>query len=169
MQNQEEIWRDVKNYEGIYKISNLGNVKSNATSKVKLLKNSLRKSGYYGVCLNKDGKSNVRLTHHLIAESFLNHTICNKQKLVVDHIDNNKKNNRLDNLQIITFRYNLIKDKTSNKCGKLGVSYIKGSCKFRARINIKGYQIYIGSFNTIEEASNAYNKELNKLNKLNKQ
>jgi len=155
--NQKEIWKDVKNYEGHYQVSNLGNVKSLKCGREKILKPSLANTGYYRVCLT----SGVVFIHKLVAISFLNHNP-NGHQLVVDHIDNNPLNNKLENLQLISHRENCIKDRKSKYL--TGVSKVSKSNKFRARIVINGKQKYLGCFTNELEASNAYQKELKKVN-----
>jgi hypothetical protein len=116
----EEIFKDVKGYEGLYQVSNLGRVKSLPKTWVsgnggfrshygKILKATKCSSGYYQVGLYKDGVSKKLRIHKLVAMAFFNHAP-NGYKIVVDHIDNNKENNRVDNLQLITNRENSSKD-----------------------------------------------------------
>ena len=98
--------------------------------------------------------------------TFLNHVPC-KFKIVVDHIDNNKLNNNLNNLQLLTNRENSTKD-SFNKCGYLGVS--KSNKKFKASIRINGVAIYLGSFDTAKLAHEKYKSarikhEINNLHK----
>jgi len=76
MQNQTEIFKDIPNYEGMYQVSNLGNIKSlsrfikktrfSYTSKGKLLKPSRLKNNYFCVNLNKDSKGKVFYIHLLV-------------------------------------------------------------------------------------------------------
>tara|TARA_R110000868_G_scaffold248626_1_gene505193 strand:- start:74 stop:583 length:510 start_codon:yes stop_codon:yes gene_type:complete len=165
-----EIWKDIKGYEGYYKVSNLGRVK--AVERIVLLR-----SGIYPVILKekilkpaKDGfgylivslsKNNIRKTnkiHHLVTIQFLNHIKCGFE-LVVDHIDGNKLNNNLENLQIITQRENSSKKITKSKYGT-GVTFDKRNNRFMSRIHINGIREYLGSFKTEIEANNAY---INKL------
>lgn len=110
-----EIWRDIKGYEGLYQVSNLGNVKSlkrvvphkvngSRTIPEKILKLSSDGSGYLYVSLSKDGKKKNPKVHRLVAESF----IPNPNNLPqVNHIDEDKSNNRVDNLEWITSLDNL--------------------------------------------------------------
>ena len=97
-----EIWRDIPGYEGLYQVSNLGNVKS-AYLKGKLKKQRLNPNGYFGVNLSKDGKGKNANVHSLVAQAFLNHKPCGF-KIVVDHIDDNRKNNKLSNLRLTNQR-----------------------------------------------------------------
>ena len=98
-----EVWKPIVNFEGLYEISSLGRVKSLSKeicnnrrcylSKEKILKHSTTKSGYFMIILCKNGKKKGIKIHQLVAQSFLNHTICG-QKLVVDHINDVKTDNR---------------------------------------------------------------------------
>lgn len=160
--NNSEIYKDVKGYEGIYQVSNLGNIKSltrlvfrrgrmNFPVKGKMLKgtNSL---GYLIVTLSCDGFVVKKAVHQIVAESFLNHTI-DGHNIVVDHIDNNKLNNRLDNLQLVSNRENSTKDR-KNSTGFLGVS--KSRNRFKSKIEINGKSKHLGVFPTAELAHSAY-------------
>ena len=97
-----EIWKDIPNYEGYYQVSNLGNVsRVNSNSNLK----AGNTHGYLQVvlCVNKQ-KKNYKV-HQLVAMAFLNHKPCG-MKLVVDHINGKKTDNRVENLQVITNRNN---------------------------------------------------------------
>lgn len=95
----QELFRDIVGYEGIYQISNLGNVKSfKRVSKGELLKPVYRK-GYATVTLSKNGISKIHSIHRLIATAF----IPNPDNLpIINHIDGNKTNNDLSNLEWCT-------------------------------------------------------------------
>ena len=83
-------------------------------------------------------------------------------KGVIDHIDGNSLNNRLDNLRVVNQRINLEnqrKAKSSNKVGYLGVSLVPNSkTKFYARIKVMGVTHFLGCFNSPEEAHEMYVK-----------
>lgn len=110
-----EIFKSIPDYNGLYEISTLGNIKSfkrdNIGSKIKPCIGS---NGYYYVNIYFLGKRNNIPVHHLMAITFLNHTP-NGYKLVIDHINNNPLDNKLSNLQLITQRENTIKDKKTKK------------------------------------------------------
>lgn len=100
------IWKDIEGYEGLYKISNQGAVKSLGNSfsrKEKLLKFDYSKE-YPKLELFKNGKRSRKLLHRLIAEHF----IPNPDNLpFVNHIDNNKRNYNILNLEWCSPKYNV--------------------------------------------------------------
>lgn len=99
----DEIYKDIKGYEGKYQVSNLGNVKSlhyNNTNKEKVLKTTLHKDGYLFVSLGHDKTKSI---HRLVAETF----IPNPDNMpIVNHKDENKQNNSVDNLEWCSYKYN---------------------------------------------------------------
>lgn len=165
----KEEWRDVVGYEGLYKISNLGNVKSCyrvvkyrdsfRSVKSRLLKTSISQ-GYKKLQLSKDGKAKTYKLHRLLAEAFLNHKP-DGYKIVVDHIDNNQLNNSLDNLQLITHRENIIKDTKRGLSKYVGV--YKSGNNFRARIRVGKENRNLGTFKCELACAVAYNKALKEL------
>lgn len=98
-----EIWKDIPNYENLYQVSNQGNVKSVCSSK--MLKSSPNNCGYYKVELYKNKKSKVFYVHRLVAISFIPNPENKKQ---VNHIDGNKANNNVSNLEWCTASENQI-------------------------------------------------------------
>lgn len=101
-----EIWKDIKGYEGRYQVSNYGNVKSlnhNRTVKEQLLKQNIDKHSYHKIHLWLYGKPKWFLIHRLVAEAF----IPNPDNLpCINHKDENKHNNHVDNLEWCTYEYN---------------------------------------------------------------
>ena len=106
--NKNEFWKDIPNYEGYYQVSNLGRIKRVSTNKIR--KSHKEKNGYYRITLSKDGVRNIYGVHQLVAFAFLNHNT-DKRNIVVDHIDNDKSNNHLDNLKVVSNRVNTSKDR----------------------------------------------------------
>jgi hypothetical protein len=153
-----EVWKDIPQYEGHYKVSNLGNVINIKFNNIKYLNSK----GRYAVSLYKNNiPSHNRRISVLIAEAFLNHKRCG-YKLVVDHIDNNSLNDKLYNIQVITQRENLTKDKI-NKTGYTGVYKTTNGNGFQSEIRDGKIKKYLGRFKTKKEASQAYQNELTKL------
>jgi len=163
MQQQEEIWKDVPGYEGYYQVSNLGNVKSLKFSKEKLLIPCFNSVGYLTVNLYKNGDIKMFQIHQLVAIAFLNHIPDGTNKIVVDHINNIPTDNRLENLQLISNRENLSKDKKNTSSKYTGVSWHKKNKKWLARIRINGNRKHLGYFINEIEASNAYQNTLKNL------
>ncbi len=159
-----EVWKDIPEYEGLYQVSNLGKVRSlnyNKTGKSKVLKTPMNSHGRNICTLYFNGKKTSFYTYVLVAYSFLNHKP-KTSKLVIDHIDNNPKNDKLYNLQIITVRENCSKDKKGIS-KHTGVTWNKSSGKWLAQIQINGKYKYLGSFTDEKEAAQAYQNELNKI------
>ena len=103
----KEIWKDIEGYEGLYQVSNMGRVKSlgnNKTRKEKILKSSKSNRGYLVVHLYKEGKVKGYSIHRLVTSAF----IPNPNNLPqVNHKDEDKTNNRVDNLEYCDSKYNL--------------------------------------------------------------
>lgn len=99
----EEIWKDIPGYKG-YKVSNLGNVMSFRRYKTgRKLKASLSDGKYLKVAVMQNGQEKTVNIHRLVALSFLP----NPNKLpIVNHKDENKTNNRPENLEWCDFKYN---------------------------------------------------------------
>jgi 3'-phosphoadenosine 5'-phosphosulfate sulfotransferase len=157
---QKEIFKNIPGYEGLYQVSNLGNVKSLKYEKEKLLKPCKDTWGYYFVNLCKDRKRKGFAVHKLVAMTFLNH-IPNGHKIVVDHINNIRTDNRLENLQIISARENISKDWKGNTSKYTGVSWHKRENKWKSQIQINGKRKHLGRFTNEFQAHEAYQKALN--------
>ena len=170
-----ENWKEVVGFEELYLISDLGNVKSldrrvksrfkTRVIKGKTLKTSLDRNGYPYISLRKDHKYKMKRIHQLVAEAFLNHVPCG-HKLVVNHIDFNRTNNSLTNLEIITARKNTDQKHLPSVSRHTGVTWSKKARKWYASINFKRKQTHIGSFDTEEDAARAhqlFSKEANLL------
>ena len=155
-----EIWKEIEGFKD-YEISNLGRVKSIRKGKERFLKLNLG-SNYLRVSLSRNGKSKTIRIHQLVAEAFLNHKPCG-YKLVVDHINGIKTDNRLKNLQVITQRENASKDRKGGTSKYVGVYWNKSNKNWRARIQINGKDKNLGSFTDELKASETYQKALKEL------
>lgn len=148
-----EEWRTIKGYEGRYEVSNLGRVRSlthlswnGYTHWQKdgcILKPRIQNAAYYIVDLKLNGKCKTKLVHRLVAETFISDIDTN----VVNHIDENRLNNHVENLEIVSQNTNL------NKSSKFN-NYMD-----RLRQTITIYDKHNGdtnTFNSKTEASDYY-------------
>jgi hypothetical protein len=111
----EEIWKDIKDYEGLYQVSNLGRIKSlkrkvyAGNNKLRwqyekiLSNNKTNGRGYKIVSLSKENKAKNKYIHRLVAETFLENP--NNYKYI-NHKDEKKENNCVDNLEFCSAQYN---------------------------------------------------------------
>lgn len=114
MMIMKEIWKDIKDYEDSYQCSNYGNIRTvdryvtektgkQQFRKGQIIKVKQNKNGYLQFGLNKDGKRKMAYVHIIVAQTF----ITNSDNLpVVNHIDGNKLNNRVDNLEWCSYSKN---------------------------------------------------------------
>lgn len=109
---EQEIWKDIKRYEGLYQVSNMGIVKSlpklkKTPSGTYYTKEMIKKpyicKGYLRLGLCKDSKTKMFFVHCLVAQAFLG----DANGLTVNHKDENKLNNRADNLEYMTLAENI--------------------------------------------------------------
>ena len=109
-----EIWKDIKDYEGLYQVSNLGRIKSlvcwagnkyskKYIKKEKILKFKPKKNGYFVVTLRHKNIIKYKTIHRIVAETFLPNP---NNYPVVNHIDGNKINNNVSNLEWCTYKHN---------------------------------------------------------------
>lgn len=102
-----EIWKDITNFEGLYQVSNLGNIRAlNYNGKkgnIKNIKPVDDKGGYLRVCLTKNKKAYSLTIHRLVAIEFIK---TDDLKLHINLKDENKHNNCVDNLEWCTQKYN---------------------------------------------------------------
>ncbi len=158
-----EIWKDIDGYEGLYKISNLGRVKSllkvlNSRNSIRIINEKILKvskaSGYLSLILTNNYKHKRVLIHRLIGMSFIPN---NEGKKIVNHIDGNKMNNSIDNLEWVNHRENCSHYKLSKKSTSkyIGVYYRAKKNRFIASIYYNEKTMHLGAFKTEEEAYKA--------------
>jgi hypothetical protein len=122
-----EIWKDVIDYEGLYQVSNLGNVKvlqrikhnhkGKHIAKEKILKPGITQ-GYARVVLTKNGVRSTKKVHRLVASAFLGE----QKDLCINHIDSNRSNNCIENLEWVTHLENMRHARINNRYPKLSMS-----------------------------------------------
>ena len=98
----KEVWKDIEGYEGLYQVSTLGRVKNSRSGRI--LKGGKHKAGYHQVILCKNGKVKYYLVHRLVAQAFIPNP---QNKPQVNHIDEDKENNYVENLEWVTIKENL--------------------------------------------------------------
>ena len=127
-----ELWKDVEGYEGKYQVSNLGRVKSlnfRNTNTSKIMSLNDNGYGYLVVSLRKDGKRESKYVHRLVAQAFIENK---ENKPQVNHIDEDKRNNCVDNLEWVTGSENInhgtrnIRDGLNKKTGVIGINISSG-------------------------------------------
>ena len=153
-----EIWKGINDYPN-YFISNLGNVKSFFREKERILKPAVDGTGYFTLCMSNDKSKGTKKIHQLVAIAFLRHIPCGK-KLVVNHKNFIKTDNRLENLEIITTRENTNKKHIKSISKYVGIHWHKKNKKWIARIVVDRKRKYLGSFKKEYDAHLAYQKEL---------
>lgn len=166
-----EQWRGVPGYEGYYEVSDQGRVKSldrkinvktgKRALKEKILRPSELSNGYYIVGLSRNGRSTTKYVHKLVAEAFLDHVPC-KYKEIVDHINHDKKDNRVDNLRVVSPRENA--SNTSKKYTSQYVGVSKKGTRWASAISFDGVKYNLGNYDKEEQAAYAYQEALSLYN-----
>ena len=161
---ENEIWK-VYPFNSDYSVSSLGRVKSfdRINRRGRRLKGGIKKQDLnaYGYLMTSiDGKK--RRVNQLVAETFLGHKACGN-KLVVNHINFNRADNRLDNLEIVTNRENTNQKHISSSSSYTGVSWYKRAGKWMSKIVVNGKQKHLGYFKCELAAAYAYQKALKQL------
>lgn len=180
--NITEQWKKVKDFENHYEISNLGRLRSIRTSqgtyRERMKRPSLDRNGYENIKLYKNNIQHSKLIHRLVAEAFIPNP---EDKPTVNHIDGNKSNNQVNNLEWNTYSENhlhafAIGLKTKEQCKQrqLGtksknakskyhnVSYDNSRNKWIASIKIDRKITGNKRFDTEEEAAKHVNYLLDK-------
>ena len=147
-----EICKDIKGYEGLYQVSNFGNIKSlrnKKTRKEKIKRTRIGKNGYVRVDLFKNGKGKTFFVHRLVAQAF----IPNPQNLKeINHIDEKTSNNIVDNLEWCDRKYNINYGDRTQKC----IEKLKGVNAKRIKQYDKTGK-FICMWNSMSEASQKLN------------
>ena len=157
----EEIWKDVKGYEGLYQVSNFGRVKRLSYQLIgrtigekkeyirefpeRVMKATICANGYYRVTLSKDGKLYYKHIHRIVAETF----IPNPDSLpCINHKDENRTNNNVDNLEWCSYSYN---NSYGNARDKFSKSYSRNHSRAVEMLSLSGGKIR--EFSSVKEAA----------------
>ena len=168
---ENEIWKDIDGYEGLYQVSNLGNVKSigreikTANEKKRkykevILKQGTTKNGYANVVLSINNKMKTKSVHRLVAKAFI---INPENKPQVNHIDGNKKNNCVKNLEWVTNSENM-KHSWDNQLQKVTKNKILASkinCSRIGKLGTKKVNQYDLKGNLIKSWNSIIEVEIN--------
>lgn len=167
----KEIWKDIKNYEGYYQVSNLGRVRSlprydsnNHRLKGRILKTTIR-SGYYNLNLSKGNKRKSYQVHRLVAMAFIP---TDDYSLFINHIDINRLNNKVSNLEWCTQKENVNHSSFKMRHRKKITKSNTNERYIHYRKNYNNYELtidkrYYGKYKTLEEAKIARKNILAKL------
>jgi len=150
-----EKWKDIKGYEGIYQVSDKGNVKSlerivteknGKTKKLKerTLKPVINNNGYCELILHKNKKYKHYRVHRLVAEAFIENP---NNYPIINHKDGNRRNNIKENIEWCTYKYNYNYDKKEKPC------WYKGKRIDQYDENME----YIKTYNSLYEIEKEYN------------
>lgn len=164
-EKMEEVWKSISGYEGLYEISNYGKVKSlERTSPMPrngilqtrrrrelILKPNIDKDGYLSYCLYKNGGIKRLRANKLV---WINFKGVIENGLLVDHVNDIKSDNHLDNLQLLNNRENVSKGLRKTKSLPIGVGYKDG--RYVARITTKGKTKFLGSSLDVGAAEKLY-------------
>jgi hypothetical protein len=163
-----EEWKNIPEWEGIYMVSNLGEVRSldgmtikrngvSFTRKGRILKSTPNGEGYHTVKLCRVGIQRSYKVHRMVAMCFISNF---SEDLQVDHINGDRNNNRRSNLRMLSHQENSQAHRKSHKgsTSKYRGVYSLGN-KWGAAIKHNGKQVHIGRFSSEIEAAIEYNKK----------
>lgn len=147
-------WKLIEGFDGIYSVSNYGEVRNNKTGK--LMKQRKNETGYLRINLTKNGKPKCMRVHRLVAQAFIPNP---ENKLQVNHIDFNRENNCVSNLEWVTNKENTQysvcnrklpgqRKKRNNKTGERNITHYNGYYVVR----IYGKKYVSKSFKNIDDA-----------------
>jgi hypothetical protein len=147
----EEIWKTVEKAPN-YEVSNIGRVRNKKTGK--LLKQAVHENGCLHIKLSINNKAKHYYVHRLILEVFEG-----PSHLTVDHINGIKTDNRLENLSYCSDIENIARYHTNRKDVR-GYTYHKLHRKYQSSRRLNGKYIYLGAYETEEEARAVYEKHV---------
>jgi hypothetical protein len=157
-------WEWAKGYDGMFLISNRGEIisvprvdKLGHKRRGKFISSKVDNNGYLKCGLFKDGIVYTHRIHRLVYESFKGLI---PDYLVIDHVDGDKLNNDIRNLEAVSTRENTSRGFERKDTASRYVGVSRNGKKWRSRIELNGAVHYLGNFKTEDEASDAYQKAL---------
>lgn len=156
---EKETWKPVVGYEEKYEVSDLGRVKNSRGSIKKSFSNG---NGYLSVGLSIGGVRKTKKVHKLVAMAFLGHTPSGFKE-VINHINHDRHDNRLLNLEIVTVRENNSKRKNQGVSKYVGVYFEPERGFWRSCICVNGKTEHLGRYRSEIDASAAYQKRLSEI------
>ena len=167
LNDDNEIWKPVENYEKFYEVSNKGRIRN---TRNKIMKTYKINSGYEAIKFTVNTKRTSHLIHRLVAKAFLDNP---KNLPEVNHINENKMDNKIDNLEWVSSSQNKqhslksgTYDKIYTQCNTLGkknnykrysnyhnVTFQKSRNKWAATVRINGKNMFPKRFDTEIEAA----------------
>ena len=148
---ENEVWKDVIGYEGLYQVSNFGNVKTLKYGKEKILKPGKNSHGYLQVVLCKNNTCKSYSIHRLVAQSFIPNPLNLSE---INHKNENKTDNNVYNLEWCEHKYNINYGSHNERSGKARINHPKRS---KSIIGINKINGYICEFPSICEAERVIN------------
>jgi len=139
-----EIWKYIDGSKELYMVSDQGRIKSLVNKRI-IMKQSIDSTGYLVLNLVLHGKKITRRVHQLVAIAFLGH-VPDGYNIVVDHKKNNKLDNRASELQLLTHRENVSKDRKGCSSKYPGVCWNKKNKKWFVSIQVGSKRKYLGLF-----------------------
>ena len=139
-----EEWKDIEDFEGLYQVSNLGNVKSlpRRTTSGRILKIYTDVNMYSVIALCKDGKSKNTKVHLIVAKHFVENP---ENKPFIDHINQDKTDNRAENLRWCSHSENHFNIPKRQGCSSKykGVTWDKWNNKWKSSVKSNGKTIQV--------------------------
>ena len=127
----EEVWKDIKDFEGLYQVSNLGNVKrlqGKGCSQERIISKSINKFGYIYIGLHNKGIYRKIKAHRLVGIAFIDNP---NNKKTINHINGIKTDNRVENLEWCTFLEN------KQHAVNIGLTNTKGTKHYLSKLSEK--------------------------------
>lgn len=155
--NLMETWRDVVGYEGLYRVSDMGQVHGPR----KLLRPGADGGGYLAVNLCKDGRQILTKVHRIVAEAFIPNP---HGKREVDHINRDRQDNRAANLQWATKRENMLNTHRHDST-QYGIYWVKLRDVYEVKFRVNKQMRHYGWHATLEQAMHVRDIAITDLNR----